>query len=70
MFQSWGDVCAYGEGVKQDYTKAMEHFGMACDKASSLGCKNYTIIKKILTELKGVKVFVLRIVIDTGDDLR
>jgi len=35
-----------GEGVKQDYFKAKEYYGKACDLQLSIGCKNYAILNK------------------------
>ena len=30
-----------GEGVRQDYKKAKEWFGKACDNGSQVGCDEY-----------------------------
>jgi TPR repeat protein len=34
------------QGVKQDYFKAKELFGKACDGGYAIGCKNYAILNK------------------------
>ena len=31
----------HGAGVKQNYSKAKELYGKACDGGNALGCKNY-----------------------------
>ena len=35
-----------GEGVKQNYKKAKELFGIACDGGFQSGCKNYKILNQ------------------------
>ena len=41
MQYNLGVFYANGEGVKQDYFKAKEWFGKACDGGVQLGCNNY-----------------------------
>ncbi len=43
---SLGLSYASGKGVKQDYVKAKEFFGKACDGGIEDGCKNYAILNK------------------------
>ena len=31
----------FGQGVKQDYKKAKEYFGKACDGGNQIACINY-----------------------------
>ena len=50
MRDAWGcyniGVLYYnGEGVKQDYKKAMEYFGIACDLGKQKGCDAYKKMK-------------------------
>lgn len=37
-----------GKGVKQDYKKAKEYYGKACDLGLQNACDNYAIVNKIL----------------------
>ena len=37
---------AKGEGVRQDYKKAKEWFGKACDGGYQKGCDNYKILNQ------------------------
>jgi TPR repeat protein len=41
-----GLMYAAGQGVRQDYSKAKELFGKACDGEYEDGCKNYVILNK------------------------
>lgn len=43
-----------GKGVRQNLNKALELYGMACDKGLGLACKNYKILnERILQKTKG-----------------
>jgi len=35
-----------GRGVRQNYSKAKELFGKACDSGDAEGCKNYARLNK------------------------
>jgi TPR repeat protein len=39
---------AKGQGVKQDYFKAAEWFGEACDNGYVMGCDRYKLAKSYL----------------------
>ena len=36
-----GNMYYFGQGVKQDYKKAKEYFGKACDGGNQIACINY-----------------------------
>lgn len=41
-----------GRGVKQDYEKAKEYYGKACDLGFQKACDNYASVNKILNGVR------------------
>ncbi len=45
-YNALGIMYDEGKGVKQNYKKALNLFGKACDKGCQIGCDNYATRKK------------------------
>jgi TPR repeat protein len=44
--EEWKNITTYGQGVRQDKSKAKMLFGQACDNGLQKGCDYYRILNE------------------------